>query len=158
MPEGRDRDVPAAPDTSNQAGLAMTKFPRTHKTGAELSSDEKLERIAAKLDDVVEGLEDIKAEPACEQDERLDKIAKDVNRAAEAIERTVDPDLARARPSRQAAVGDGDVTSRAQRASDAPSRKSVSATSTLVRSASLTAGQVFAARTRVFHGYRCLAL
>ena len=58
-------------------------------------SDEKLENVAAKLDDISETLEELKAaaEECAPVDERtLDAIQSQVDRAATAIEGTVDED------------------------------------------------------------------
>jgi hypothetical protein len=59
-----------------------------------MSENDKLERVAAKLDDISETLEEIRSAvvdgtPASKQ---LDGVQSDVKRAADAIEEVVDPD------------------------------------------------------------------
>ena len=58
-------------------------------------ADHELEKVAAKLDDISETLEEMKGqadEGAAVSDDRLDAIETDVERAADAIEDKVDPD------------------------------------------------------------------
>jgi hypothetical protein len=57
-----------------------------------VSTEDNLEKVAAKLDDVIETLEEIESDSTRQHDKRLDQISRDVNRAADAIEEAVDPE------------------------------------------------------------------
>jgi hypothetical protein len=61
-----------------------------------MSTDKELQKVAAKLDDVSETLEEIRDASACSEEEpvvrKLDRVETDVRRAADAIEDAVDPE------------------------------------------------------------------
>ena len=59
-----------------------------------MTNNDKLERVAARLDDISETLEEIKSAviEGGASSHKLDVVQKDVERAADAIEKAVDPD------------------------------------------------------------------
>jgi len=59
-----------------------------------MGTNDKLERVASKLDDISETLEEIKSEvvEGGPSSTKLDDVQDDVQRAADAIEEVVDPE------------------------------------------------------------------
>lgn len=79
----------------NDGGLVAAWTDPSQKGYSLMQHDEKLERVAAKLDDISETLEEIKS-AVVEGDKlpgtKIDSVQHEVQRAADAIEEAVDPE------------------------------------------------------------------
>ena len=69
--------------------------PLTSRGGPPVTTSRKLEDIASDLDDMSVTLEEIKDNPknSDASEKKLDKVQADMDRAADSIEETLDPEL-----------------------------------------------------------------